>query len=120
MKNNIKISILFFILLFVYSCGTAQDALVGKKRSEQGDEFLIDKKNPLSMPPDFDKLPEPGESLVGLTNENNEDDDSEIKKLLIKNEDDELKNLSEKKKCDPKVEKCETTIVENSIIEKLK
>ena len=119
MKNNIKISILFFILLFVYSCGTAQDALVGKKRSEQGDEFLIDKKNPLSMPPDFDKLPEPGESIAALTNENNEDD-SEIKKLLIKNEDDELKDLSEKKKCDPKVEKCETTNVENSIIEKLK
>ncbi len=119
MKKNIKISTLFFILLFVYSCGTAQDALVGKKRSEQGDEFLIDKKNPLSMPPDFDKLPEPGESIAALTNENNEDD-SEIKKLLIKNEDDELKDLSEKKKCDPKVEKCETTNVENSIIEKLK
>ena len=34
----------------------------GKKRSDQGDEFLIDKKNPLVLPPDFDKLPTPGEA----------------------------------------------------------
>ncbi len=85
MKKNIKIPILFFILFFVYSCGTAQDALVGKKRSEQGDEFLIDKKNPLSMPPDFDKLPEPGESVIALTYENNQDNESQIKKLLNNN-----------------------------------
>ena len=86
MKTKIKILTLFFTILFVYSCGTAQDALVGKKRSEQGDEFLIDKKNPLSMPPDFDKLPEPGEAVTALTNEN-EDNESEIKKLLKNNTD---------------------------------
>ena len=117
MKKKIKILTLFFIILFLYSCGTAKDALVGKKRSEQGDEFLIDKKNPLSMPPDFDKLPIPGEEINALTNENT---DSEIKNLLITSEDDDLKDLSTKKKCDPKVTKCETTKVEKSIIEKLK
>ena len=118
MKKNIKILTLFFIMLFFYSCGTAKDALQGKKRSEQGDEFLIDKKNPLSMPPDFDKLPEPGEKISALTNENK--DNSEIKDLLITNKDDDSIDLSTKKKCDPKIEKCEITDVESSIIEKIK
>ena len=117
MKIKFKILALFFILLFSYSCGTTQDALVGKKRSEQGDEFLIDKKNPLSMPPDFDKLPVPGEARKGLTNE---DKNSEIKDLLILKENDEIKDLNKKKKCDPKIEKCKITDVESSIIEKLK
>ena len=80
------ITILFFTLIFLYSCGSAQEALVGKKRSEQGDEFLINKKNPLSMPPDFDKLTVPGEATIALTNENeNEDDETQIKKLLNNN-----------------------------------
>ena len=95
MKKNIKILTLFLTFIFIYSCGSAQDALVGKKRSEQGDEFLIDKKNPLSMPPDFDKLPVPGEARKGLTNE---DKNSEIKDLLILKENDEIKDLNKKKK----------------------
>ena len=61
MNKFIKINKLLFLLLFIYSCGVGE-ALQGKKRSDQGDEFLIDKKNPLAMPPDFDKLPIPGET----------------------------------------------------------
>ena len=113
-----KAFFLLFILLFFYSCGTAKDALQGKKRSEQGDEFLIDKKNPLSMPPDFDKLPEPGEEMSALTNENK--DNSEIKELLITNKDYDSIDLSTEKKCDANIEKCEISDVESSIIEKIK
>ena len=61
-----KISEYLFLLLFLCSCGVGE-ALQGKKRSDQGDEFLIDKKNPLVLPPDFDKLPEPGEANVKPT-----------------------------------------------------
>ncbi len=109
MNKNFKILTIFFILLFSYSCGTAKDALVGKKRSEQGDEFLIDKKNPLSMPPDFYKLPEPGEAMSALSNENQETD-SEIKDLLINNN--ESNNNSSASN--------QSTVIEASIIEKIK
>ena len=63
MNKILKISRLLFFLTFLYSCGVGE-ALQGKKRSDQGDEFLIDKKNPLVMPPDFDKLPKPGADEV--------------------------------------------------------
>ena len=65
----------------MYSCSTAKDALVGKKRSEQGDEFLIDKKNPLTMPPDFEKLPVPGD-LENIELSDDKESESEIKDLL--------------------------------------
>ncbi len=109
MKKKIKILTLLFTIIFIYSCGTAQDALVGKKRSEQGDEFLIDKKNPLSTPPDFDKLPEPGESRSALSNEN-QTNDSEIKNLLTENvENTNAESISNN-----------STSLENLIIEKIK
>ena len=51
--------IIIIALIFVYSCTGAKEALQGKKRSEQSDEFLVEKKNPLELPPDFDDLPVP-------------------------------------------------------------
>ena len=59
MNKFFKISKLLFFYYF-YIHVVVGEALQGKKRSDQGDEFLIDKKNPLAMPPDFDKLPKPG------------------------------------------------------------
>ena len=115
MKKNIKILTLFIILLFCYSCGSTQDALVGKKRSEQGDEFLIDKKNPLSMPPDFDKLPEPGKII---SNTKSEEEESKIKNLLVNK--DGADNEENKIKCDPLIAKCESSDIEKLLIEKLK
>ena len=53
--------IIIIVLIFVYSCSGAKDALQGKKRSEQSDEFLVEKKNPLELPPDFGDLPVPME-----------------------------------------------------------
>ena len=60
MNKFFKIIKLLSFLFFLYSCGSVGEALQGTKRSDQGDEFLVDKKNPLVMPPDFDKLPVPG------------------------------------------------------------
>ena len=54
-----KIIILLSSLLFLISCTNAKDALQGKKRSEKSDEFLVEKKNPLTVPPDIDELPVP-------------------------------------------------------------
>ena len=43
------IPIIFFAVL-LYSCQGAKDALQGKKRSDSGDEFLVEKKNPFVLP----------------------------------------------------------------------
>ena len=71
-KKILKIIIIF---LFLNSCG----ALVGNKRSDKSDEFLVEKKKPLTMPPDIDQLPVPTEE------ENSnilKEDKDEIKKIL--------------------------------------
>ena len=107
MNKFFKFSKLLLLLLFLYSCGSVGEALQGKKRSDQGDEFLIDKKNPLSMPPDFDKLPKPGEANIKSTKDI-ENDQSNIKNLL-KNTDDE--NVSSSN---------ESTSIESSILKKIK
>jgi len=85
MDKIYKFSRLILLLLFLYSCGSVGEALQGKKRSDQGDEFLIDKKNPLVMPPDFDKLPKPGEANVKSTKQI-QNEDSNIKNLLKRSE----------------------------------
>ncbi len=54
-----KIIIFLSTLLFLVSCSGAKDALQGKKRSDNSDEFLVEKKNPLTVPPDMDELPVP-------------------------------------------------------------
>ena len=55
-----RILYLLFIIIFfgLNSCQSFKNAITGKK-AENSDEFLIQKKNPLVLPPDFDNLPEP-------------------------------------------------------------
>jgi hypothetical protein len=60
--KNINKSIFYILLtLFLYSCNSLSD--VGKTlRNEKirtTDEFLVKKREPLSLPPDYKKLPEP-------------------------------------------------------------
>ena len=53
---------LFLIFLLPISCGGWQDfesAVTGAKKKTT-DEYLIKKKDPLILPPDYDKLPLPG------------------------------------------------------------
>ena len=54
---------LFILFLFIplFSCQNVKDALTGKKY-ESSDEFLVIKKNPLVLPPDFNELPSPEEA----------------------------------------------------------
>ncbi|MDC2973758.1 DUF3035 domain-containing protein [Candidatus Pelagibacter sp.] len=79
MKNNFyKTLLLMIILPLMTYCGDVRDALEGKKRSEQNDEFLVKKKNPLQMPPDMNKLPKPGDDVEKLS----PNDNNEVKDLL--------------------------------------
>ena len=75
---NKKILIYFSCLLFLYSCQTLKDGLTGKKQ-ENSDEFLVIKKNPLEIPPNFDELPVPQSEKI---NDQSVLVDEEIKDLL--------------------------------------
>ncbi len=55
---NKKIIILLIFPLIFSGCQSFKDSISMKKK-QSVDEFLIEKKNPLSVPPEFDKLPEP-------------------------------------------------------------
>ena len=78
--KKIKLNLILLIILtpLLTFCGGVRDALEGKKRSEQSDEFLVKKKNPLQMPPDINKLPKPGDNLEVKSQTN----DDEVKDLL--------------------------------------
>jgi len=62
MKN--KLLTLLTIFLLISSCGM-------QPRSQKSDEFLIEKKNPLVMPPDMNDLPKPKESLEANLDQEN-------------------------------------------------
>tara|TARA_B100000959_G_C14424731_1_gene395973 strand:+ start:51 stop:374 length:324 start_codon:yes stop_codon:yes gene_type:complete len=77
MKIN-KIITIVLSAAFLFSCQETKDALQGKKRSESSDEFLVEKKNPLTTPPDYNELPVP----LGQEKNSNQESDSDIKKIL--------------------------------------
>ena len=87
--KKIKLNLIMLLALvpLLTFCGGVRDALEGKKRSEQSDEFLVKKKNPLQMPPDMNKLPVPGDDLKKSI-QSNED---EVKDLLKINDNDNSK-----------------------------
>jgi len=64
--KNILLIITFSFL--IYSC----EGFKLKKKSTSGEEFLIEKKDPLILPPDFSKLPEPKEQIE------NQDEDEKL------------------------------------------
>tara|TARA_B100001057_G_scaffold340304_1_gene341078 strand:- start:661 stop:978 length:318 start_codon:yes stop_codon:yes gene_type:complete len=70
--------IIFFV--FLTSCQSIKDGLSGRK-SENSDEFLVKKKNPLVMPPKFMELPKPKEETFDEEIVATEDTD-DIKKIL--------------------------------------
>ena len=50
---------LILILTLLMGCQSLKDGLEGNRKSKNAEEFLINKKNPLVLPPDFSKLPNP-------------------------------------------------------------
>ena len=59
MKKTNPLIASFLILIFLNSCGTIAEGLGGSKK-KGSDEFLVEKKSPLVLPPSFGELPEPG------------------------------------------------------------
>ena len=101
-KNYFFIAILFLLS----SCQNLKDALSGKKY-ENSDEFLVIKKNPLVLPPNFNELPTPKDVVDNTQIENIE---NEIEDLLssIKDNNEEV------------VESSTTSATESFVLEKIK
>ena len=83
-----KFILLNFILLFV-SCGTAKDAFVNQKKNST-DEFLVEKKSPLVMPPDYNELPIPKEKI-----EQTDINENEFKTLITQKDQDTKSDSNE-------------------------
>ena len=83
---------LIILLFFLCACQNVKDALQGKKY-ESSDEFLVIKKNPLVLPPNFNDLPTPKDVTDTTQIENIE---NEIEDLLssIKDNDEEIQESS--------------------------
>tara|TARA_B100000900_G_C20185573_1_gene555749 strand:+ start:176 stop:490 length:315 start_codon:yes stop_codon:yes gene_type:complete len=60
--KNFKI-LLIFLLIFISfnSCGAIKEGFSLQKK-DNTDEFLVEKKNPLKIPPNYDELPVPNNS----------------------------------------------------------
>jgi len=60
-----KNKIVFFMMLsfLITSCESVREGLTGSK-NQSTDEFLVKKKDPLVLPPDFENLPNPSERQV--------------------------------------------------------
>ena len=64
MIKNIKISLLIIISTILLSnCGSVQKAFDPQNKNSS-EEFLVEKKSPLSMPPSFEELPVPSNEKV--------------------------------------------------------
>ena len=98
--------LLIISLLALCSCTGVKNALSGKKY-ENSDEFLVIKKNPLVLPPNFKDLPTPKDVTDNSQIENIE---NEIEDLLssVKNNDEEV------------VESSSSSDTESFVLEKIK
>ena len=105
MKKIFKLTIIIISILTLNSCGSLKEGFSSQKKNSI-DEFLVEKKSPLVMPPNFNKLPLPQQTNQVTENEKNTD----IKSLLTDNKDTDLDNQNTNQK----------TNFENSIIEKIK
>ena len=99
--KKFKIIIVISIAILLSSCGTVKKGFSNQKNNS--DEFLVEKKSPLVMPPDYNELPIPGE-------ENVEKETKDIKSLILKS-----KQNKNKENLDIK-----SSSFENSILKKIK
>jgi hypothetical protein len=75
-----KLFIISTIAIILSSCGTVKEGFTNQKKNSS-DEFLVEKKLPLVMPPDYNELPIPKEENI-----DKKKNESEIKSLILKNE----------------------------------
>ena len=91
-------------MIILTSCTSMKEAgqVLRNEKVKSSDEFLVKKKQPLILPPNYEKLPVPGS-----TNKRQSDDKEKIKKILKTSETDQ-KDISK------------SGSVEKSIIDKIR
>ena len=97
-----KFLIYFLILIPLFGCESAKEGFTLKKKNNS-DEFLIEKKNPLIMPPEYGDLPVPGDFEAQSNNVAKD----EFEKIITKS-----KNKTSKKNI-------KKTNIEQSVLEKI-
>ena len=104
MIRYIKFSLLIILSTIILSnCGVVQQAFDPQNKNTS-EEFLIEKKSPLSIPPSFEELPVPSNEKV--------DEESQLKNI---------ESLIGKKNGDEKLETVESDQnFEQSILDKIK
>ena len=107
MKKTNPLIASFLILIFLNSCGTVAEGLGGSKK-KGSDEFLVEKKAPLVLPPRFGELPEPGKKK-DATKVSTEENDLSIEDMLSQSS-----SIDKTKKKNDS-----NNSIENSIIEKI-
>ena len=90
------------LLNFLSACESAREGFTLKKK-DNSDEFLVEKKNPLVMPPNYEKLPKPEDFQI---NDENKKED-EFQNIISKNKN---TNINKSKK---------NSSLEESVIEKI-
>ena len=73
-----KLILLLVLAQFLYSCGVVKQGFTNERKNSS-DEFFVQKKSPLVMPPNYNELP-----LPKTENEQTDSEESKIKELLIK------------------------------------
>ena len=101
--RHYKIIILSNLFLFLLYCVTVKDVFTNQKKNNS-DEFLVEKKKPLVMPPNYEELPEPGMKQKSAKKNN------PIKSLLVK----EDNALNDEKVDDEEIK------LEDSLLKKIK
>ena len=104
MIKNIKFSLLIILSTILLSnCGSVQKAFDPQNKNTS-EEFLVEKKSPLSMPPSFEELPVPSNQKV-------------VKESQINN----IESLITEKKNNKKIETVKSDKdFEQSILDKIK
>ena len=80
-KNKFILITCLSLVLLLNACQAARDGLTGKK-TDNTDEFLVQKKNPLILPPDYNYLPLPKSALNDQEKLNESSNSDDIKKLI--------------------------------------
>ena len=92
MIKKFELFITFIVVIFFFnSCSTLKEGFLSQKKNNK-DEFLVEKKSPLVLPPNFEEFPVPNSTdSIKNTKKN------EVKKLLTKSKNDSNSTVGSKK-----------------------
>ena len=98
-----KENLLIIIFIIFTACNSFKEAgqVLRNEKTQNTDEFLIKKRNPLVLPPDYENIPEPGS-----IKQNIESEEKKIKKIL--------------KASEIETSKTKSSNIEESILNKIK